>query len=913
MSSHSRARTLSVVAAGITAIALIATTITTASATPKPPIPTPSVTKLKLPDGKAASRVLPGRYLVETVATPLSRGGSRLTNEGAARTASAAARAAGAKIGTTYSELWSGVSVSATAAQIAVLAQSPAVKAVYPVLRVDLPKTTRSTRASGALDQLSELGVGQDGTGIRVGVLDTGIDSDNPDLGGTGTHMFPTQRIAFGRDFVGDDFDSYNFDDEDSSTWPVEDADPDDCEGHGTHVAGIIGASGTGEDESTRGVAAGVTFGAYRIFGCEGSTDTEVILKALQRAKSDGMNVVNLSIGSDFDNWPSYPDAVAVANLAKAGVVVAVAAGNSGDTGLFSAGSPAVGAGVISVASYEGESLRVRAIEVAGTKYVYNEVYGVAVAPGDGSQPTLQLASSATGCTADGGVATLVTGTVVLLKKGSCTVNEAMANAANAGAGGVLLYQAAAGMEWYSAVEYYDDTFFTIPAVSIEGTAGANLAAALGTGGREMTWLDYQRGLANPVGGTVSTFSSAGLAADLSLVPTISAPGSKIYSTLPVEQGSHGTMTGTSMATPFIAGTVALLLQAQPGLKGHPADVAKLLYNTAKPIQKNTELGTAKPEGVFRQGSGLADVVGALAAKVTASPAVIKLGEGTSHTVTISLTNKTAGTLTYAVSRVSGVSAAASTSGGNEVGTTTPLYAWADAGFKASKTVTVKAGKTVKVKVKITAPASILKGKPGMLYGGWVTFTTTGAGNTVSVPFAGLRGDYQSIKLLNKFKYDDGSSAWKLPTLGYADSAGYLLPETGSGHVFTMVDIGNSYEVYDTPLVLYHLDYPASDVTAKITNTRTKKSHDVILDWTGYDGESSYRISKKSTHLNRQSRDASLQFIDVEGYYNKGEAWAIEDGTYTVTIKVLKPMGSSSKKSHWESFTTKSFRIEDES
>jgi subtilisin family serine protease len=906
------------VAAGLTVTALFATfSIVPASAVPRP-VPVPPSAKVKLPEGVAASRVVKDRYLVETVAMPLSRGGSSFANKASADATKSAAKTAGAKVTRTYSALWSGVAVSATEAQVRQLATSPSVKAIYPVLTVAMPKTTRSaTEVSSALTQISAFGVTQDGTGIKVGVIDTGIDYDNADLGGTGTDATPgeganpwtpTARVAHGYDFVGDAYDSNS--NTPSVYTPSPDADPDDCYGHGTHVAGIIGADGaSGGAHASTGVAPGVTFGAYRVFGCEGSTDTQVILDALDLALADGMNVVNLSLGSNFDSWPSYPDAVAVANLSKAGVVVVVSAGNSGDTGLFSAGTPAVGAGIISVASYEGETIRTKGIKVDGVTYPYTPVEATAAAPADNTSHLELRVANSDACDSSAALNAVPAGTVLLIPRAQCAFSEKIANAVTAGAEAVVLYNNVPGLDSFTAARDGEPDF-TIPAVSIAGTAGLYLSALVGGTSKTLTWMDYQSGLDNPDGGTISTFSSAGLAADLSLVPTISAPGGKIYSTLPVEQGSHGNMSGTSMAAPFITGTVALILDAKPLLKGKPSAVAQALYSTAEPVLAATEPGVqSHPEGVFRQGSGLVNVFQAVGSVVTASPSVLKLGEGTSHTVTVTLSNATAGPLTYTASRVSGVSAAASTDASDPyVGTTTPLYGFGEVGFKAySKSVTVKAGKTAKVKVKLTAP-SVLKGKPGLLYGGWVKFTTTGAGNNVSVPFVGLRGDYQAVKLLNKFRFDDGVSPWTLPSLGYVDGSGYLTPETASGHVFTME---NSDSAFDLPFVFYHLDYPASDVTMKLTNTRTKKSYDAILDWTTFGVGGAYKISKKSTHLYKQPRDAAFQYVYYGGIYSKGEAWSVPDGTYTLTLRVLKPLGTTGKKSHWESFTTKSFTIVD--
>jgi len=886
MSANSRARVLSVVAAGLTVTSLFAASITPASATPTPPNPSPSTAKLKLPDGAAASRVIAGRYLVETVATPLSRGGSRITNDGTTKATTAAAKAAGAKVGTSYSELWSGVSVTATDAQIKALAKSPAVKAIYPVLRVDLPKTIKSaTTPSSALDQISALGIGQDGTDIKVGVIDTGIDYNNPDLGGGST--FPTAHVAYGYDFVGDDYTGDNT--------PVPDADPDDCEGHGTHVAGIIGANGTGEGDSTRGVAPGVTLGAYRVFGCEGGTDTAVILEALNQAKTDDMDVVNLSLGTDFASWPDYPDAAAASALAASGVVVTVSAGNSGDTGLFSVGTPAVGAGVISVASYETATIRSKAIAIAGDKIPYTQVDGAAEPPADNTTTlNLRLASNGTACTKP---ATVSAGTALLVKYASCSqqgdVGQQVANARAAGAAAVVVYFSQADL-----VTFSDGGGSTTPAIGISGTQGAAIAAKLKKSGQlPFTWLSLQSDATNPGGGKLSTFSSAGLAADLSLVPTITAPGGSIYSTLPVEQGGHGNLSGTSMAAPFVAGSAAVMLEAKPALKGHPVELARLLYNTAVPVTKATESGvTKRPEAVFRQGSGLIRVANALAANVTASPSVLKLGEGTSDTVKVTLTNhSTTETLTYKPKRVSGVSAAASTTG-SYMGTTTPKYAFGEVGFKAySKKVTLAPGASAVVKIKLTAPAKALKGKAGMLYGGWVQFTTSGIGNTVSIPFVGMRGDYQKVKVLNHFKYNCSGKLQPLPALVYYDAeAG----ETQCG----LSQKSNKYQFdldWYFPVIAYHLDYPVTDVQLKIINTKTKKSFYVPVTESG------------STHLGKRPRDTSLWTVGFSGEYinANGDLADIANGNYQLQVRALRPLGNKSKSSDWDTYTSPKFYI----
>jgi len=616
----------------------------------------------------------------------------------------------------------------------------------------------------------------------------------------------------------------------------------------------------------------------------------------MSRAQADGMDVVNMSLGSTFDSWPSYPEAVAAKNLTLAGVVLVVSAGNSGSAGLFAAGTPAVGEGVISVASYETATVRGKALGVGTDKFLYTQIIGAATVPEDSSTLSLRAASNTTACKKPSKVPA---GTALLVKYGPCYVWQQMANAEAAGASAVVLYNNKSSLVQFTMGSSHTST---LPGAGISGAKGSALAASLKKS-KVLTlgMLGLTNDVTNPDGSKISTVSSAGLSADLRLVPTISAPGGKIYSTLPIELGGHGTMSGTSMAAPFVAGTAALLLEARPTLKGHPADVAQLLYNTATPVSKATESGVTKyPEAVFRQGSGLVKAASAIAASVTASPSVLQLGDGTSDTRTITLTNNGTQTLTYTPTRISGVSAAASTGSATHVGTTTPSYAYGQVGFTTDKaTVTLDPGASADVTVTLTAPAKALKGKAGMLYGGWVQFTTTGDGNTVSVPFVGLRGDYQSVKLLNKFRYvDSKGKKYSWPQLGFEDSDGEIYYGVSQKSGKWAVDFDFAF-----PAVFYHLDYPASDLRLKVIDLTAKTSSWAILDNTTGTAE-------ERTHWGRMSRDAAAQWVTF-----RGESWSSGDTTtfatdghaYQLQLKVLKPLGEKDKSSDWESYTSPKF------
>src|SRR5918992_2937361 len=208
-----------------------------------------------------------------------------------------------------FDTLWNGVSVEATEATANALRELDSVKAVTPVRTIDVPRTAAanpdlSTAIAQTGADIAQNELGLTGQGVKVAVMDTGIDYDHVALGGDGTARtnsaaFPNGRVIAGRDLVGD---AYNADPASPAfnPTPSPDARPDDCQGHGTHVAGIVGANGGG----IKGVAPGVQLGSYRVFGCDGSTTEDIMLQAMEAALADRMHVLNMSIGDAFLSWP---------------------------------------------------------------------------------------------------------------------------------------------------------------------------------------------------------------------------------------------------------------------------------------------------------------------------------------------------------------------------------------------------------------------------------------------------------------------------------------------------------------------------------------------------------------------------------------------------------------------------------
>ncbi|KAK5823345.1 hypothetical protein F5H01DRAFT_317862 [Linnemannia elongata] len=507
-----------------------------------------------------------------------------------------------------------------------------------------LQKTRPSLESAHILTgiQMVHKKLGLTGKGIKVGIIDTGVDYKHPALGGC---FGPGCKVAYGYDFVGDDYDNGNSE----KDTPKPDRDPMDCAGHGTHVAGIVAARNQGPNamgpQDFVGVAPDATIGAYRVFGCEGEVSDDVLLAALKRAYRDGMDIVNLSLGGS-SGWPEEPFATACSAYIKKGLHIAIANGNDGEEGLFEDGAPATAAGAVAVGSVDNTHFLGPAADVvwqsldrngkeAGSAVGRAESaamegasvgrIGMAMGADAADVPLVAFRSDLTyviyapskdpqGCTPydEGALDRYIQvprpNIVVLLRRGGCTFSDKAKLVANAKLGGLLVYDitpeqrplgmAVSGFNVSAAGLSFEDATVLLNALKVKETdptlrnSDCKLTARFSS-------TDQVLKLAS--GGKISDFSSWGPDARLQYKPDIVTPGGMIYSTFPMAKGGFATLQGTSMSSPYMAGIQALFLSRYG--KTDPALLLRILQSTA--------VATVKPgsnkglTSVFQQGGGL--------------------------------------------------------------------------------------------------------------------------------------------------------------------------------------------------------------------------------------------------------------------------------------------------------------------
>jgi hypothetical protein len=608
------------------------------------------------------------------------------------------------------------------------------------------------------------------------------------------------------------------------------------------------------------------------------------MLAAMERAQRDGADVVNMSIGARFQ-WPQYPTATAADRLVRHGIVVVASAGNVGTLGLYASSAPATGEHVISVASFDNTHANQTAFTISpdDKPIGYTDATGAAPTPTSGSFPmarTGTVASTADGC--DPLAAGSLTGKVTLIRRGTCGFYQKAFNAQTAGAAAVVLYNNAAG---FVSPTVEGDPPITIPVVAITAANGAVIDSRLAAGPVTMTWTAQVTSEPNPTANLISSFSSFGPAPDLSFKPDLGAPGGTIRSTLPLEQGGYGNLSGTSMSSPHVAGAVALLLEARSAAR--PDEVMQRLQNTAQPHLWFGNPGLGFLDNVHRQGAGMLSIADAVLADATVSPSNLALGEIENGSTTRSLT------ITRADSRGrrgrgpnhGGDDAVVYTLGHKAALATGPntfapqfLAGFATVEF-SQPTVSLggdRHNNDASVRVKITPPP-VASGT--RLFGGYITLTPNDDSPVLRVPYLGYNGDYQAIPVFTLAGF---------PLLAKSTAEGF--EEQPNGATFTM--LGD-----DIPYVLLHLDHQVARLREEVFDVATGKSLDFADD---------------EQYVGRNSAANTFFALPWDGTTSRrigGKLRTVPNGTYRLELSILKALGDPNNPAHYERWTSPNITI----
>ena len=495
---------------------------------------------------------------------------------------------------------YNAVIVQVDASQLGSIAQNPEVMTIRPVGQYKLADD--STNAYVGATRLVAAGV--DGTGVRVAMLDSGIDYTHFDLGGPGTmaayrqasadptaappaNLFPTTKVIGGYDFVGDVWPDANNDP------PQPDSNPIDIQGHGTHTADILG--GRSNDGTHAGVAPGTQLYAVKVCSsistaCNGVALLEGIDFALDPNRKgtmeDAVDIINMSLGHSYGQ--DQDDlSLAAANAVRAGVIVVASAGNDGDKP-YVVGSPASAPEVIGVAETQVPTAEDVPLVVTAPASIAGKYFDSATidwAP-IGKGVTGQVVYVGRGCltqTESGSPDPLLAdpaGKIALVDRGQCNVSEKIARLSAAGALGIIVGL----VDTEHAVTFVNGGQCPVPPdgtckpsmVVTQATANA-LKGPLGSGTAVTVTLSDSNTV--PLVGGVTLTSSRG--PDMSfnrIKPDIAAPGASVSATAGTGNG-EAAFGGTSGAAPMVAGSAALLLQAYPSRS--PAEIKSILMNTA--------------------------------------------------------------------------------------------------------------------------------------------------------------------------------------------------------------------------------------------------------------------------------------------------------------------------------------------
>ena len=731
-----------------------------------------------------------------------------------------------------FTTVFNGFSGHVEYRQLKLIENLPGVKSVSVSNEYERPEFTPDMNYSTEIVQAQQTWRDHDydGTGMIVGVIDTGADPSHRDFVLTNEEEAALDKetvdsIINEKGLPGKYFSpkvpyGYNYMDNNQE---VRDLGPNASE-HGMHVSGTVGANGDIENGGVKGVAPEAQILALKVFGNDpgmGSTWADIYIKAFDDAINLGADVLNLSLGSPsaFVS-PDDPEQRAVRNAVEHGILVSISAGNSSHFGYgyFSpypenpdigvVGSPGVSYESLQVASVENSVLEMDAIT-----YYYDDVEGKAaflsagdVHPHNVEQKDFEVLYAGLGGPEDFEGQDF-TGKYALVVRGEHPFVDKALNAQAAGASGVIIYNNEDGV-----VNMQSDPAIVIPHLFMFKADGDLLAEQIQNGvDVSISFLEDKTTQTNPLEDQLSDFSSQGVTPNLDFKPEITAPGGSILSTL--QNDSYGMSSGTSMAAPHVAGGAALVLQhVDKYFDGNLTNqdrvlMAKnILMNTSQPLLDkgfiNDFIDFEIPYSPRRQGAGVmklnsAVTTPAVVTETETGEAKVALREvGDTFSFTLDAHNFSDETVTYDIdaniqSDLVGLDVLGAYYFTGDVDALEAADMIADITINGGEdSITIEPGETATIEVEVDLtdagvvavygsgtvgyvnPDDVFPN--GYFVEGFVTLTDPSDNNpNLVVPYTGFKGDWNDPPILDELGYDGNDSFYGQAGMVYEDDGGF--------------------------------------------------------------------------------------------------------------------------------------------
>ena len=725
-----------------------------------------------------------------------------------------------------FTYLTNAFSVETMFGNLAEIAQMDGVKSVYLMPVYEACATSKPTAtSSGVMTGVPNVweNLNYRGEGMKIAIVDTGLDLDHPSFAQHDDFVLTDDSLTVADiDAVLKDLNAYalrgtitgktlyrsakvpyafNYVDESLTADHSNDMQGD----HGTHVAGIAAANDNVAGTQVVGMAPEAQLIVMKVFGANGGAYTDDIIAALEDAMTLGCDVANLSLGAAAGFTSENPEIDAIYDrIAEQEMVVCISAGNEGTSSydnmwgtnlnttsnpdVAAVGSPGTYANVTTVASVDNAVVMTPYFSVGGKEVFYMDPYTYYIAMPDiiewyGAEYEYVVIDGlgAEEDFYDEEGNSLVEGKIAVIQRGELAFSDKIFNAEYAGAVAAIIWNNSEDDIFSFGMQISPDgeTFPGIPACLITVADGQMMADAE----EKILTLSEQPGSrASAAGGQMSSFSSWGMAPDLTLEPDIAGVGGNIYSCY--DGGTYGLMSGTSMSCPQVAGVTALVKQylkdKYPNVSG-----AELRTMAEALIMSNAEVIISADSGVEasprQQGAGLVNAAAAVTAEayltVGGDKPKASLGDSTSGNFSFSFEIHNIGAEDKTYTLDSSVLTEAVADGGGiyfMYGIDMPLNC--SVTFDKSE-VTVPAGKTVTVKANIALTdddkAFFAAAYPnGGYVEGYVYLQSLDAAS-LNLPFLGFFGDWTEPPVFDSAFWYDNSFWGAAPANGLPEGNEY--------------------------------------------------------------------------------------------------------------------------------------------